>query len=92
MVGMTIPQFAAYLLSWTAAPNNASDQNRAPFAVFVVLGLVVAVVLVILYLAIPISGDDYLYGGTQYYCGPFGGFAGLGGYGGIGKYPIWRGR
>jgi len=87
-----VPQFAIYLLSWTAAPDHTPDPNRAPLAVFVVLGLVVAVVLVILYLAVPISSDDYLCGGTQYYCGPFGGFAGLGGYGGIGKYPMWRWR
>lgn len=90
MVAAAVPQFAICLLSWTAAPDHAPDPNRAPLAVFVVLGLVVAAVLVILYLAVPISGDDYLYGGTQYYCGPFGGFAGLGGYGGIGKYPMWR--
>jgi hypothetical protein len=89
MVG-SVPQFPIYLLSGAGVLNNTSNPNRAPIAVFVVLGLVVAVVLVILYLAVPISGDDYLCGGTQYYCGPFGGFAGLGGYGGIGKYPMWR--
>ena len=61
-----------------------ADPNRAPIGVFIGLGIALAIVLVVLFLTIPISGDDFEYRATDYYSGPFGGFGGYGGFGGFG--------
>jgi hypothetical protein len=61
---------------------DIGDSNSAPIGVFIAAGIVLAVVLVLLYLAIPISRDDLMYRGTSYYSGPFGGFGGFGAFGG----------
>ena len=58
------------------------NPNRAPIAVFIGLGIALAIVLVVLFFAVPASGEDYRSGGTNYYSGPFGGFGHFGGFGG----------
>ena len=60
------------------------DPNRAPIGVFIGFGIALAIVLVVLFFAVPVSGEDYRSGGTNYYSGPFGGFGGYGGFGGFG--------
>ena len=56
-----------------------ANPNRAPIWVFIVLGIAIAIVVLVLFFAVPISGKDTNAGGTSYYCGPFGGFGGFGG-------------
>jgi hypothetical protein len=61
---------------------GSANPNRAPVAVFIGLGVALAIVGVVLFFAIPVSGEDYRSGGTNYYSGPFGGFGHFGGFGG----------
>jgi hypothetical protein len=54
-----------------------TNPNRAPIALFIGLGIALAILVVVLFFAIPVSGEDYRSGGTNYYSGPFGGFGTL---------------
>jgi hypothetical protein len=62
--------------------SGAVNPNRAPIEVFIGLGIALAIVLVVLFFAVPVSGEDYRSGGTNYYSGPFGSFGHFGGFGG----------
>ena len=44
----------------------------------------IIVLVIVLLLTIPLSGEDFRQSGTQYYGGPFGGLGGFGGFGGFG--------
>lgn len=63
-----------------------TDPNRAPIGVFIGLGVLIVIILVVLYLAVPISAGDLLYHGTKYYSGPFGGLGSYGAFGPFGGY------
>ncbi len=80
---------AAVLSLWSLAPMLLGlaapvDPNRAPAEVFIVLGVARVVLVIVLLLTIPLSGEDFRQSGTQYYGGPFGGLGGFGGFGGFG--------
>jgi hypothetical protein len=73
----------------------AANPNRAPIGVFIGLGVLFVIVAIVLYFAVPVSGEDLLYHGTKYYSGPFGGLGGFGNYGPFGGYPrsgshLWK--
>jgi len=61
--------------------DQGTNPNRAPAWVFLVLALAMVIMFVVLFLTVPISGEDLRYRSTRYYGGPFGGFGGFGGFG-----------
>ena len=75
---------------WLFAPVllgsvDSRNQNRAPIAVFVVLGIALLAVIFILVLTIPISAEDLKYARFGGF-GGFGGFRGYGRFGGLGRF------
>ena len=70
-------------LGYLPAPVGEERPDSAPIGVFIVLGIVLAIVVLLLYFMVPVSGDDLTYQSTQYYSGPFGGFGGFGPFGGL---------
>ena len=75
---------------WLFAPMllglvDSRNQNRAPIAVFIVLGIALLAVIFILVLTIPISAEDLKYAKFGGF-GGFGGFRGYGRFGGLGRF------
>ena len=75
---------------WLFAPMllglvDSRNQNRAPIAVFIVLGIALLAVIFILVLTIPISAEELKYARFGGF-GGFGGFRGYGRFGGLGRF------
>lgn len=71
-------------LGYLPALVGEGRPDSAPIGVFIGLGIVLAIVVLLLYFMVPVSGDDLTYQSTQYYSGPFGGFGEFGGFGPFG--------
>jgi len=72
------------VVDWLAPPNlniaGSSEFAPTPIWLLIVAGMALGVIVIVLVLAIPVSGEDFRYYTGYGFNGPFGG----GGFGGLG--------